>query len=244
MGRAPALLAPALFAVLLVYYETSTRLWHWGVWGDVAWIACVLMPAVFALDLLALPLRKARGIFLVGVAFGILAAVLTMADWNVFANFARLAAAGLLGWWFLGFFESLSWVVMVASIIPFVDSLSVWRGPTKTITTKHPDVFNVLSFAFPVPGEHAAAQLGIPDLLFFALFLAAADRFRLRVGWTFVGMCAGLGLTIAATTEFQTLGLPALPGIAVGFLLPNADLIWRQLRRKPGVGDGPDVALG
>lgn len=232
MGRAPAVLGVLLFAALLVYYETSTRLWHWGVWGDVAWIACVLMPAVFALDLLALPLRRARGILPVGIAFAILAAALTIADWNVFANFARFAAATLLGWWFLGFFESLSWVVIVALIIPFVDSLSVWRGPTKTITTKHPDVFNVLSFAFPVPGEHAAAQLGIPDLLFFALFLAAADRFRLRVGWTFVAMCAGLGLTIAATTEFQTLGLPALPAIALGFLLPNADLIWRQLRVK------------
>jgi hypothetical protein len=190
------------------------------------------MPAVFSLVLIALPLARARGIFLVGVAFAILAAVLTIADWNVFANFSRLAAATLLGWWFLGFFESLSWVVTVALIIPFVDSLSVWRGPTKTITTKHPDVFDVLSFAFPVPGQHAAAQLGIPDLLFFALFLAAADRFRLRVGWTFVGMCTGLGLTIAATTEFRTLGLPALPAIAVGFLLPNVDLIWRQLRTR------------
>ena len=232
MGRAPTLLGLLLFGVLLVYYETSTRLWHWSVWGDVAWIACVLMPAVFLLVLVALPLRRARGLLPVGVAFAILAAVFTIADWNVFANFARLAAATLIGWWFLGFFESLSWVVTVAAIIPYVDSLSVWRGPTKTITTKHPDVFDVLSFAFPVPGEKAAAQLGIPDLLFFALFLAAADRFRLRVVWTFVGMCTGLGLTIAATTKFQTLGLPALPGIALGFLVPNADLIWRQLRTK------------
>jgi hypothetical protein len=244
VGRAPALLGIALLGVLVLYYETSTRLWHWGVWGDVAWIAVVLMPAVFGLVLLALPLRDARGLLPVGLAFAVLAAVLTWADVNVFANFARLAAATLIGWWFLRWFEDLSWVVIVAAIIPFVDSLSVWRGPTKTITTKHPKVFDVLSFAFPVPGEHAAAQLGIPDLLFFGLFLAASARFGLRVYWTFAGMLVGLGLTIAATTEFATLGLPALPGIALGFLVPNADLIYRQLRRKPAAGDRADVALG
>jgi hypothetical protein len=28
-------------------------------------------------------------------------------------------------------------------------------------------------------------------------------------------------------------GLPALPAISLGFLLPNADLLWRRLRLKP-----------
>jgi hypothetical protein len=138
-------------------------------------------------------------------------------------------------------FESVSWVALVASIIPFVDSVSVWRGPTKTITTKHPEVFDVLSFAFPVPGEHAAAQLGMPDVLFFALFLGASARFQLRVGWTFLGMVVGLGLTFAATTQFQTLGLPALPGIALGFLVPNADLLWRAIRAPKQVSDATGV---
>jgi len=39
-------------------------------------------------------------------------------------------------------------------------------------------------------------------------------------------------------------GLPALPGIALGFLLPNADLLWRRLRGQPRLGDGSDVAGG
>jgi len=232
VGRAPALLV--LFTLLVVYYETSTRLWNWGIWGDVAWIACVLIPAVFGLALIALPVSRSAPLplFSVGVAFVVLAVALAFADLDVWANFSRLAAEVLLGWWFLQFFESLSWVVIVAAIIPFVDSFSVWRGPTKEITTNHPQVFDAVSFAFPVPGEHSAAELGPPDVLFFALFLAAAARFDLRVVWTFVGMVAGLGLTIAATTEFSTLGLPALPGIAIGFLVPNADLIYRRLRTR------------
>ncbi|MFL5927131.1 MAG: hypothetical protein ACJ77E_09360 [Gaiellaceae bacterium] len=250
MGRAAALLSLrtaaglGLFAALVVYYEVAPHLWDATVWWDVAWIAFVLIPAVFALPLLALPLRVARGLFGVGIAFGILAAALTVADVDVFANFARLAACTLLGWWFLQYFESLSWVVIVAAIIPWVDAYSVWRGPTKQIVEHHGNVFSVLSFAFPVPGEHAAANLGVPDLLFFALFLAAAARFGLRVYATWLGVVAALGLTIAATVWFDLSGLPALPGIALGFLVPNADLLWRRLRREPGLGDRSDIAVG
>jgi hypothetical protein len=232
-----------LAALLVVYYETSTHLWHAGVWWDVVWLVFVLIPAVFALVLLLLPLRDARGLLPLGLAFAAVAAVLTVADVDVFANFARLAAATCIGWWFLGFFETVSWVALVACIIPWVDAYSVWRGPTKEIVSNHAHVFDVLSFAFPVPGEHAAANLGLPDLLFFALFLAAAARFGLRVLPTFAGLLAGLGATIAATVYFELRGLPALPGIAFGFLLPNADLILRRVRGEPGLGDRPRVVV-
>ena len=237
VGRAPALLAAGLFAALLVYYETHERWWDASLWWDVAWIACVLMPAVFALVYLALPLRDWRGLFPVGVAFALLAVVLEVAHAGLYANFARLAATTLLGFWFLSFFETVSWVVLVAAIIPWVDAYSVWRGPTKQIVTNHEHVFSVLSFAFPVPGERAAANLGVPDLLFFALFLAAAARFGLRVRSTWLALVAALGITIALTVYFDLSGLPALPGIALGFLVPNADLLWRRLRRPRPVSD-------
>jgi hypothetical protein len=244
VGRTTALLAVALFAALFAYDKLSSDLWSAGVWWDVAWIACVLMPATFALVLLALPLRRWPHLLPAGLAFGVLAAVLTVVDAAVLANFARLAAATLLGWWFLRYFEELSWVVLVACVIPWVDAYSVWRGPTKQIVTHHEHAFSVLSYAFPVPGQHAAANLGVPDLLFFALFLGAAAEFRLRVVPTWIALVAGLGLTIALTVWLELSGLPALPGIALGFLVPNADLIWRRLRRQPGLGDGPDVASG
>ena len=233
----------AVLAALVVYDEIADELWQASVWWDVAWIALVLIPATFSLVLIALPLREARGLLPTGVAFAVLAGVLTAADIDVFANFARLAAATLIAWWFLGWFETVSWVVLVACIIPWVDAYSVWRGPTKQIISNHAQVFDVLSFAFPVPGEHAAANLGVPDLLFFALFLGAAARFGLRVIPTFVGLVAGLGLTIAATVAFDLNGLPALPGIAVGFLLPNVDLVWPRLRGQPGPGDRPHIAV-
>ena len=232
VGRAAALLG--LFLGLIVYYETNEHWWQASLWWDVAFIACVLIPAVFALVLIVVPWygTKELWLFAAGIACVVLAVVLELADAEVFANFARLGATTLLGWWFLSFFETVSWVVLVAAIIPWVDAYSVWRGPTKQIVEHHEHVFSVLSFAFPVPGEHAAANLGVPDLLFFALFLAAAARFGLRVFATWLGLVAGLGVTIALTVYFDLSGLPALPGISLGFLVPNADLVWRAVRKR------------
>ncbi len=237
VGRASALLGLALLATLLVYYWTHEQWWNTSLWWDVAWIACVLMPAVFALVLIALPLRTAPYLLPAGLVFVGLAVIFTVVGWGVLANFSRLGATTMLGFWFLGYFETVSWVVLVALIIPWVDAYSVWRGPTKQIVNHHENVFNVLSFAFPVPGQPSAAQLGMPDLLFFALFLAAAARFELRVYWTWVCLVAALGGTIALTVWLDLSGLPALPGIAIGFLVPNADLLWRATRRgtpEPG----------
>jgi hypothetical protein len=165
-----------------------------------------------------------------GLAFAALAAGLTVADIDVFANFARLAATALLGWWFLGFFEAVSWVVLVACIIPWVDAYSVWRGPTKVIVDQHRKVFTNFSFAFAIPGETSAANLGLPDLLFFALFLAASARWALRPRLTWLLLTLSFGATLALAVWGQLGGLPALPLLALGFLLANGDLIWRRLR--------------
>jgi hypothetical protein len=106
----------------------------------------------------------------------------------------------------------------------------VWRGPTQQITTNHPAVFTKLSIAFVVPGG-SAARLGLPDVLFFSLFLAASARWGLRPFATWVAMIALLGITFTATTFWADGGLPALPAIAVGFLGANADLLWKRLAR-------------
>jgi len=58
-------------------------------------------------------------------------------------------------------------------------------------------------------------------------------------------MVAALGATIAITVWADVAGLPALPALSVGFLLPNADLIWMQLRRRSrdGPAGGPSPKL-
>ena len=112
---------------------------------------------------------------------GVLAVVLEVADFDVLANFAKLAAVTLLAFWFLELLRDASaWVVLVALIIPWSTSTRSGAGRRSTSSRSGESSSTTLSFAFPVPGEQNTAQLGLPDLLFFALFLAATARWGLR----------------------------------------------------------------
>jgi hypothetical protein len=346
VGRAAALLTPrvlgglGLVAALFAYYAFFRNGPNVPTSIDILFIAFVLIPAVFGLVWLALPLRRWRGLLGAGVAFAVLAVVASRADLHVTANFAKLAAATAVAFWFLGFFENVLLIAFVALLIPIVDSYSVWRGPTRHILSERPEVFTALSFSFPVAGERqafvvwreplagprsfdvfrtpggkrnddpvrdenangqvgflesnldadrdyayrvvtrgasggsativanasdvndgeqrggatssrfdptdvrvesvdSAAKLGIPDLLFFALFLGAADRFRLRVRATWIAMTLSFGLTLAGTYFLGVSGLPALPLLALGFLAVNGDLLWRAFRARRQEGRAP-----
>jgi hypothetical protein len=147
----------------------------------------------------------------------------------------KLLALALFGFWFLELFQAVSWVVLVACVIPWVDAVSVWRGPTEYVVSEQPGLFDRVSIAFRLPGEEASANLGPPDVIFFALFLATAARFALRLPWTWAGMTGLLSLTLVLTVAFDVAGLPALPAVCLGFLLPNVDLLWRLLRPRGAI---------
>jgi hypothetical protein len=239
VGAITAVLSPrrlaafvVLLALLAAYDTVHAKLWRASDWWDVAFIAFVLIPLTFSLVWLVLPLRTLRGLLPMGLALALITYALYVADAHTAANLVKLFAVTLIGFWFLGYFETAAWVVLVALIIPWVDAYSVWKGPTKVIVTHHTRVFTALSYAFPIPGEHTAANLGVPDLLFFSLFLAAAARFALRPGRTWFALTASFGVTIALAVAFSLGGLPALPLLSVGFLAPNADLLWARLRRE------------
>jgi len=221
-----------LLVALLAWYELYDRVPDQPDWADIAIVGAAVMPAAFALVWLALPLRHARWTLAYAAVFGAFAVVLHLLDVEVGANFCKLAAMSLVGFWFLRFFERLSWVVAIACVIPVVDAISVWRGPTHHIVTEQPRVFSALSVAFPAPGGDFFA-LGLPDILFFGLFLAAADRWGLRVWLTWALMVASFTATIALAVysdPFGIGGLPALPGLSIAFLLANADILWRRRR--------------
>jgi len=246
VGRAAALLSPrlavgaALAGSLLAYYLVRESLPNISEGWDRTFIAAVLIPATFGLVLVALPMRhtKAIQLLLVGLALAALAFSFEAGDFKIPANFTKLAAMAAIGFAFLELFESVAWVVLVALLIPWVDAYSVWRGPTKTIVEEQQELFTTLSIAFPVPGERGSANLGLPDVLFFSLFLAAAARFRLRVLWTWVGLVASFGITLILTAVLDVAGLPALPLLSLAFLVPNADVLWKRLRAG-GLGASP-----
>ena len=242
MGRAPSLLAFGVLAgVVAAYYAAAGSLGNESLWWDIAFLAFVLIPLVFALVYCVLPLWNSRGLLAVGAACGVLAVATQVAGLDMVANFAKLAAMTFLAFWFLSFFETVSWVVLVACIIPWVDAYSVWRGPTRHIVEHQRGLFTTLSFAFPVPGG-GAANLGLPDLLFFGVFLAACARFGLRVRWTWLAMTVSFGATMALATWFEVDGLPALPLLSLAFLLPNADLLWSRLSPRARARTAPPIA--
>lgn len=223
-----------LTAALAAYTAGGGHLWNAGLWPDVLFLSLVLFPAMLALIWIALPLAQSPQLVMVGVGLGLagLSVLLRVAELDVLFNFAKFFALVALGFWFLTYFETVAWAVLIAAIIPWVDAVSVWRGPTDYVVQEQPQIFDNISIAFRVPGEEGSANLGPPDILFFALFLAAAARFSLRVFWTWLAMTALIGCTLILAVTTDVGGLPALPAVAFGFLLANADLLWIALRRR------------
>jgi hypothetical protein len=195
-----------------------------------------VLPGTLLLVFVVLPLWSRPWQFAVGAALllGLVALVCSVEGWALAANFAKLWAAVFAGWAFLQLFADLAWVVVVAVVVAVVDAISVYSsvGPTHEIVKNHIQIYNDVAVAFLAP--HAgAAQLGPPDILFYALFLAAAVRWGLRPGWTWLATTGMYSLTIVIANAADLNGVPALPFLSFGFLLANADLLWTRLRPQP-----------
>jgi hypothetical protein len=238
VGRATSVLASrrvAAFAVagaaVVTWFVVAPHLSRWSEWPAVLLVSLAIIPGTLLLALIALPLWSNRWCIVAAAVLALAAFGFTEAGWGLEANLAKLFAAIFAGWAFLRLFEELSWVVLVAFVIPLVDILSVWRGPTHSITQHHFSVYKAVAIAFLVPGG-GAAYLGPPDVLFFALFLAAAHRWHLRVGATWLATTGMYAFTVIVATAANVNGLPALPFLSFGFLAANGDLLWRRLRVK------------
>jgi hypothetical protein len=163
------------------------------------------------------------------------------------ANVCKVVAAAALGFWLASEIMSLAVVVLIAALIVVVDIYSVFAGPTKVILERAPDQIAYFTLNFPWLGysyrffahEGAATQLGVSDVIFYSLFVAACVVFGLRHRATAVTMAVSFVVTVAATLWWRA--LPALPLLSLAFLATNADLLvtqlrgggWRQLSGRP-----------
>jgi hypothetical protein len=165
-----------------------------------------------------------------------LAILFVWLGWVPLANVAKVVAAAALGIWIAEELEKLSWIVIVAVVSAAVDIVSVAAGPTKAILEQGPVVVGYFTIAVTWAGytySEAYTGLGISDVIFLALYLGAARRFGLRVGWSAVAMVVSFLATVAAAMWWTA--LPALPLLSVAFLAVNGDLLWTKLRQ----GEGP-----
>lgn len=235
MGRAApllsnwrAILLAALVAGVVAWPTVADHLPELTLWGDVALAVAALIPATLAIGWLAVPYAESRGLLVLALTLAGTAVVADSAGLDGLFNAAKLLTYVLVGYLFLRLLDDVLWVALVALVIPWVDALSVWRGPTKVVVEERPDVFERIAVSFEAPGDGSAANLGPPDVVFFSLFLAAAARDGLRVTATYLTTVALLGLTLVLVVALDLDGLPALPAVAFGFLLPNADLLWAR----------------
>ena len=240
VGRAPALLTPpraaafgALALGLGLYYAFHESLWNASTWADTAVIALVLMPAVFGLVLLVLPLYRARPLqlFLLAVALALLAVVFNLAGLEALSNFAKLGAMTMLGFWFLNSFESVSWVVLIAVHHPVGRRvLGLLRPDEDDHREARPRVHDAL-VRVPRAGRERGRE---PRAARPALLRALPGRRGAVRGFASTGRGSRSSLSFGATMALAILtdqnGLPALPLLAVAFLGANADLLWRRLR--------------
>jgi hypothetical protein len=221
-----------LLTALAVFGTVAEDLPELSDGASVAIAAVFVLPTFMATIWLALPLARLRANWLlVATAVAALAWVaLYFAGSGILSNLAKLTCFILFGFWFLSLFEFLWWIVLVALIVPWIDIWSVGAGPTKYVTEEKPALFDSVSIEIRLPGETESANIGPPDFVFFALFLAAAQKYRLRTAATWICMTGFLSLTLVLVWAFDSSGLPALPAVCFGFLLPNADLLWRDAR--------------
>lgn len=245
MTRARVIALVALGTLLIAYSSGAAHLWELPTRWDVALVAFVVFPGSTAAIWIALPLSQTplQHLIVLPAVAGATALLLALLGLDGAFNVAKLAAFALVGFALLWLFEALWWIALVAVLVPWIDVWSVSAGPTRHVIEERPGIIERFAVGSPFPGELSVIYLGPPDVIFFALFLAAAKRFGLRVGWTWTGMTGLLSLTLAIVVLGDVSGLPALPAVCLGFILPNADLLWRQARealRTHGAARSPE----
>lgn len=232
-GLTPAVAAGAL---LILYGLSSSLLPALPVRADIMVSSAIALGLMAVLVWGMLPLQVlGRRLPLLTVAALPLAVLFVWLGWVPLANVAKIVAAGALGMWIAAELEKLTWIVIVAAVSAVVDIASVAAGPTKAIIGQGPVVVGYFTVAvtwFGYTYAEAYTGLGVSDVIFFALYLATARRFGLRVVWSAVAMVASFLATIAVAMWWTA--LPALPLLSVAFLAVNVDRLLVQLRRPAG----------
>ena len=99
LGRRRALAFVALAGSLTAYFYAVDTIPRLSLWWEVVLLAFALLPAVFLLDLLVLPLARARGLVPLALGLAAIAVLAELADLEVLANFAKLGAITFFAFW-------------------------------------------------------------------------------------------------------------------------------------------------
>jgi hypothetical protein len=202
---------------------------------------------VFGLLALAAPLSTPR-VLLAGAAAGLLGATAVFLVGRpealaggaaplplallFLANAGRICFASALALALARHVNSIGVAFLVAAVATAADLFSVLAGPTKALVQEDSRALDLLLVIFPTFGQPLGFALGVADFVFLALFAAVARHLSLRPVQTLALGCTAI---LAAMLAGLVLGsyLPALPFIAFSFVLANADLALKALRKTP-----------
>lgn len=146
------------------------------------------------------------------------------------ANAARICAATALALALARHVNSIAVAVLVAAVATAADLFSVLAGPTRALVREGSPALDFLLVVFPTFGYPLGFALGVADFVFLALFVAVARHLSLRPLATLALGCAAVLAAMLAGLFLQTY-LPALPFIALSFLLANGDLALKTFRK-------------
>lgn len=142
------------------------------------------------------------------------------------ANVPEALLAGAGGLLFARWLATPAIAVAVPLFVAAIDALSVAFGPTSRLLDAGTPRVDALSFDLPAwGGAGSAGHLGFSDAFFVSLFAAWALRFGFRRGATIAGLLLGLLAALGLSVGLDC-GIPALPFLAAGYLLPNVDRLW------------------
>ncbi len=185
-----------------------------------------------ALAWLVVPLGSSAGVVALGDALPELAAAALVTS-------SLLFAGTLLGSVVGGAVEHAGHLVIVAVVSALVDVFSVLHpsGPTAQIVRIEAAV-SVLALPWPMLGTARVEPiLGIGDVTFAAIYLAAARRHALSRRRTLLALACGLAVTLVVVVVAER-GVPALPFLGAAFVLAHP-----EARRVPP-GDRRAALLG
>ena len=148
-----------------------------------------------------------------------------------FADLSRILAAACVGIALARYITSVGVVLIIVLAAIASDLFSVFAGPTRALVQEDSPVLDALLLVFPTFGSALGFGLGVSDFIFLALFTAASRFLDLRYAATLLGICFAVFLAVTTGLLLQR-PLPALPFIAIAFVLVNADLIVASLAKR------------
>jgi hypothetical protein len=148
------------------------------------------------------------------------------------ANLFRILAAASVGISLARYVGSVGVILLIVAVAVVSDVFSVFAGPTKTLVEEDSPLLDLLLLVFPTFGSALGFGLGVSDFIFLALFAAASRSLNLRYLATLLCICFATFLAVTAGLLLER-PLPALPFVAIAFVLVNADLILASLTRRP-----------